>query len=28
VADKTRAAAGELLDEHPLYPGLDLGEAR
>jgi glycine hydroxymethyltransferase len=25
VADKTRAAASELLDAHPLYPGLDLG---
>jgi len=25
VADKTHAAAGELLDAHPLYPGLDLG---
>jgi glycine hydroxymethyltransferase len=25
VADKTRAAAAELLDLHPLYPGLDLG---
>jgi len=25
VADSTRAAAGELLAGHPLYPGLDLG---
>jgi glycine hydroxymethyltransferase len=25
VADKTKAAAAELLDLHPLYPGLDLG---
>jgi glycine hydroxymethyltransferase len=25
VADKTHAAAAELLDLHPLYPGLDLG---
>jgi glycine hydroxymethyltransferase len=25
VADATRAAAAELLDKHPLYPGLDLG---
>ncbi|MFC4006279.1 glycine hydroxymethyltransferase [Nonomuraea purpurea] len=25
VADKTRAAAAELLTAHPLYPGLDLG---
>jgi glycine hydroxymethyltransferase len=25
VADKTHAAAGELLERHPLYPGLDLG---
>jgi glycine hydroxymethyltransferase len=25
VADRTKAAAGELLDAHPLYPGLDLG---
>jgi glycine hydroxymethyltransferase len=25
VADKTKAAATELLDAHPLYPGLDLG---
>ncbi len=25
VADKTHAAANELLDAHPLYPGLDLG---
>jgi len=25
VADKTHAAASELLDAHPLYPGLDLG---
>ncbi|RBY88901.1 glycine hydroxymethyltransferase [Blastococcus sp. TBT05-19] len=25
VADRTRAAAAELLAEHPLYPGLDLG---
>jgi glycine hydroxymethyltransferase len=25
VADKTHAAAGELLAAHPLYPGLDLG---
>ena len=24
VADKTRSAAAELLDAHPLYPGLDL----
>ncbi|NUO96449.1 MAG: glycine hydroxymethyltransferase [Nonomuraea sp.] len=24
LADKTRAAAAELLDAHPLYPGLDL----
>ena len=24
VADRTRAAAGELLDTHPLYPGLEL----
>ena len=24
VADRTRAAAGELLDAHPLYPGLEL----
>ncbi len=27
VADKTRAAADELLTAHPLYPGLDLGGA-
>ncbi|MCW2635957.1 MAG: Glycine hydroxymethyltransferase [Blastococcus sp.] len=25
LADRTRAAAAELLDAHPLYPGLDLG---
>ena len=25
VADKTHATANELLDAHPLYPGLDLG---
>jgi glycine hydroxymethyltransferase len=25
VADKTQARAAELLDRHPLYPGLDLG---
>jgi glycine hydroxymethyltransferase len=25
VANRTRAAAGELLAQHPLYPGLDLG---
>lgn len=25
VADRTRAAAAELLSRHPLYPGLDLG---
>ncbi len=25
VAERTRAAAGELLAHHPLYPGLDLG---
>jgi len=25
LADRTRAAATELLDAHPLYPGLDLG---
>ena len=25
VADKTKAAAAELLELHPLYPGLDLG---
>ena len=25
LADRTRAAAAELLAEHPLYPGLDLG---
>ena len=25
VADRTHAAAAELLDAHPLYPGLDLG---
>ena len=25
VADKTHAAANEMLDAHPLYPGLDLG---
>jgi len=25
VADRTKAAAAELLDAHPLYPGLDLG---
>jgi glycine hydroxymethyltransferase len=25
VADKTHAAAGEMLAAHPLYPGLDLG---
>jgi glycine hydroxymethyltransferase len=25
VAERTRAAAAELLDAHPLYPGLDLG---
>jgi glycine hydroxymethyltransferase len=25
VADKTHSAANELLDAHPLYPGLDLG---
>ena len=25
VAEKTKAAAAELLDLHPLYPGLDLG---
>jgi len=25
VADRVRAAAAELLDAHPLYPGLDLG---
>jgi glycine hydroxymethyltransferase len=25
LADRTRAAAAELLDRHPLYPGLDLG---
>ncbi len=24
VADKTRAAAAELLEAHPLYPGLTL----
>lgn len=24
VADKTRAASAELLDKHPLYPGLEL----
>lgn len=24
VADRTRAAAGEMLDAHPLYPGLEL----
>jgi glycine hydroxymethyltransferase len=24
VADKTRAASAEILDKHPLYPGLDL----
>ena len=24
VADRTRAAAADLLAEHPLYPGLDL----
>ncbi|MGI8433323.1 MAG: glycine hydroxymethyltransferase [Nocardioidaceae bacterium] len=24
VADRTRAAAGEMLDKHPLYPGLEL----
>ena len=24
VADRTRSAAAELLDAHPLYPGLDL----
>jgi len=24
VADKTKARSGELLDKHPLYPGLDL----
>ena len=26
VADKTHAAAAEMLDAHPLYPGLDLGK--
>jgi glycine hydroxymethyltransferase len=25
LADRTQAAAAELLDAHPLYPGLDLG---
>ena len=25
VADRTKAAAAELLDAHPLYPGLNLG---
>ena len=25
VAERVRARAGELLDKHPLYPGLDLG---
>ena len=25
LADRTRAAAAELLDRHPLYPGLELG---
>jgi glycine hydroxymethyltransferase len=25
LAERTRAAAAELLDSHPLYPGLDLG---
>ena len=25
LADRTRAAATELLSAHPLYPGLDLG---
>jgi len=25
LAERTRAAAAELLDRHPLYPGLDLG---
>ena len=24
VADRTRAASAEMLDKHPLYPGLDL----
>ena len=24
VAERTRAASAELLDEHPLYPGLEL----
>ena len=24
VADRVRAASAELLDAHPLYPGLDL----
>jgi glycine hydroxymethyltransferase len=24
VADKTHSASAELLDKHPLYPGLDL----
>ncbi|HEY3087529.1 MAG TPA: glycine hydroxymethyltransferase [Jatrophihabitantaceae bacterium] len=26
IADKTHAAAAELLEAHPLYPGLDLGQ--
>ena len=25
VVEKTKAASAELLDLHPLYPGLDLG---
>ena len=24
VADRTKAASAELLDKHPLYPGLEL----
>jgi glycine hydroxymethyltransferase len=24
VADKTKAASAEMLDRHPLYPGLEL----
>jgi glycine hydroxymethyltransferase len=24
VADKTKAASAEMLDKHPLYPGLEL----
>jgi len=24
VADKVKAASGEMLDKHPLYPGLEL----